>query len=135
MQDARAVCCYQRESDVIYNMYSFTSSNPRTHDEVSNILVIVGCTAEGYEYEVLSTWRPEDNLPQELSMEFHAAPHLHNRGVWPSSVGELGLSFMHLANLGYAAYSKEVNPLAPDCCAEFSFLRLHTDATSSVKPS
>ena len=36
-----------------------------------DIVDAVAMYAEGYEYPVLSSFRPEDILPRELSVEFH----------------------------------------------------------------
>lgn len=77
--------------------------------------------SEGYEHDVIPAWRPEDNLPDEVSMEIHADYVGSNP---PNTTGELGLTFWHLANLGYAAYSQEINSIVPGCCAEFTFRRL-----------
>lgn len=56
---------------------------------------------EGYEYDVLSSWRPGSVLPDDLSVEFHVEIASYDR--WPRTTAELGLNFMFLANLGYAA--------------------------------
>jgi hypothetical protein len=42
----------------------------------------------------------------------------------PQTAGELAAVFLHMANIGYAAYSQEVNVLAPFCCCEFTFMRV-----------
>lgn len=76
--------------------------------------------AEGYEHDVIPAWNSADDLPDELSIEVHAK-FGHSS---PGTVAELGLTFLHLANLGYAAYSQEVNSWGPECCAEFSFINL-----------
>lgn len=76
--------------------------------------------AEGHEYSVLATFRAEDQLPDELSMEMHASAS----AAWPTTTVELGFTFMHLANLGYALYAQEVNPIGEGCCCEVTFMRL-----------
>lgn len=73
---------------------------------------------EGSEYDVLSTFRREDQLPDELSMELHVfSPSI------AANVQRLSLIFHQLALLGYATYSQEVNKYAPACCCEYSFIR------------
>lgn len=80
---------------------------------------------ETSEFAVLSQFKPQDALPSEISVEFHVGWSLpaHQQNS-PNSTAELALVFLHMARLGYAAYSQEVNPIDPRCCCEFSFLRL-----------
>jgi hypothetical protein len=78
---------------------------------------------EGYEYPLLAEFKHGDVLPSEISMELHARGD-RQIGMKPTTSGQLALVFSHLANLGYAAYSQEVNVLAPGCCSEFTFIRL-----------
>lgn len=83
--------------------------------------------AEGYEYEVLATWGLEDELPYELAVEFHVrvVPGTPRATSFtPKTTAELGVAFVHLANLGYAPYSQEINAGNPGCCAEFSFMKI-----------
>lgn len=82
--------------------------------------------AEGYEHQILPTWHPDNILPDELSIELHAGINPNSTG-WPTTpqtTAELALTFMHLANLGFVAYAQEVNAGAPQCCSEFTFMRL-----------
>lgn len=93
---------------------------------------------DGYEYEVAGEWEPENTvLPNEIGMEVHimvkakpsARPWLKTwLGQLPRNVAHtvpaLGLFFLHLANLGYGIYSQDTNTGAPECCSEFSLLRI-----------
>lgn len=97
---------------------------------------------DGYEYEVLGEFGSEKSaagvvLPDEIGIEVHvmikpkpdARPWLKN---WlkilppdvPHTVPALGLFFLHMANLGYGVYHMDVNTGAPECCSEFSMLRV-----------
>lgn len=42
----------------------------------------------------------------------------------PDTPAELAFVFLHMADLGYAPYSQEVNVIAPHCCCEFTFMRI-----------
>lgn len=53
-----------------------------------------------------------------------------NGVLTPETTGEQALVFLHMANLGYAPYSQEVNALAPYCCCEFTFMRVATAKSS-----
>lgn len=101
---------------------SFDLSCMWEHIQSETHMLLVAA-AEGYEHEVLPTWKTGSVLPDELSIEFHVAAGELFSG-WPGTTAELGLTFLLLANLGYAAYSQEVNAGAPHCCSEFTFLRL-----------
>lgn len=74
-------------------------------------------SAEGHEYSVMEAFRANEALPTDLSVEIHA-----NGPEVPIST--VGLQFLHLAGLGYAAYSREVNPACSSSCCEFSFMRI-----------
>lgn len=85
---------------------------------------LLKCDIEGFEYPLLAQFHPGDVLPSEISIEFHAASTQLTGSLYPATAGQLALAFSHLANLGYAAYSQEVNPQAATCCSEFTFMRL-----------
>jgi hypothetical protein len=79
---------------------------------------------------VFSDWKATDaSLPDQIAAEFH-----FTSGAWGNTPGlsmaqsgaEMALAFFHLAHLGYAEFSQEVNPYNPECCAEFSFLNVAT---------
>jgi hypothetical protein len=105
---------------------------------------------DGYEYEVVGDWGVEyaaaaDGsgstgslvLPDEIAMEVHmmikpkpsARPWLK---TWlmklpkdiPHALPGMGLFFSSLAELGYGVYMMEINEGAPECCSEFSLLRI-----------
>jgi hypothetical protein len=79
--------------------------------------------AEGSEYAVLGSFRPGDLLPRDISMELHAARGCP-RGAPQSATPEVFNAIYHLADLGYAAYSQEINRAVPTYSCEFSFRRL-----------
>jgi hypothetical protein len=87
---------------------------------------------EGYEYPVLAEMRPTDRLPTEIAIEIHVG-FKSGRAKSANSSMELALVYLHLANLGYAVYSQEVNEYIPDKGCEFSFIRL--DAVMPPTPS
>ncbi|WIA07989.1 hypothetical protein OEZ85_007461 [Tetradesmus obliquus] len=76
-------------------------------------------------------------LPDEIAMEVHmmikpkpsARPWLK---TWlaklpkdiPHALPGMGLFFLSLAELGYGVYSMDINTGAPECCSEFSLLRV-----------
>ncbi|WIA28055.1 hypothetical protein OEZ86_010640 [Tetradesmus obliquus] len=76
-------------------------------------------------------------LPDEIAMEVHmmikpkpsARPWLI---TWlaklpkdiPHALPGMGLFFLSLAELGYGVYSMDINTGAPECCSEFSLLRV-----------
>jgi hypothetical protein len=108
---------------------------------------------DGYEYQVVGDWGVEyaaaaaaaDRssssgslvLPDEIAIEVHmmirpqpsARPWLK---TWltklpkdiPHALPGMGLFFLSLAELGYGVYSMEINEGAPECCSEFSLLRI-----------
>jgi hypothetical protein len=57
----------------------------------------------------------------EISMELHMVVGSPNH---PQTDVETAVAFYHLAYLGYAVYSQEINEIHPECCCEFSFRRL-----------
>jgi hypothetical protein len=81
------------------------------------------CDAEGSEYAVLGGFRPGDALPKDISMELHAARGCP-RGAAQSATPEVAIAIYHLADLGYAAYSQEVNAAVPTYSCDFSFRRV-----------
>lgn len=89
----------------------------------------------GHEYPVLADLQPGLVLPAEISIEIHVRMSAdwkltHLEGSWQNGVdmphSPLGLAvvFMHLAGLGYAVYSQDINRDWYMCCSEFSLLRL-----------
>lgn len=78
---------------------------------------VFGITAEGHEYSVMATLQPKYNLPVEVALELHSV-------VGPA---QAALGLPHLAELGYALYSQEIDQYAPTCCSEFSFKRFVPD--------
>jgi hypothetical protein len=82
---------------------------------------------EGFEYPLLAGFRNGDALPSEIAVEVHVETQ-RQTGYWPGTAGQLALMFSHLANLGYASYSQELNPVAPHCCSEFTMIRLPVPA-------
>eukprot|EP00878_Enallax_costatus_P018664 GHUV01019658.1.p1 GENE.GHUV01019658.1~~GHUV01019658.1.p1 ORF type:complete len:158 (+),score=0.04 GHUV01019658.1:108-581(+) len=98
---------------------------------------------DGYEYEVLGELLPDrvlhgdTILPKEIGIEVHvmikpkpnARPWLREwlkglPGNIPHTVPALALAFMHLADLGYGVYHVDSNTGAPECCSEFSLLKI-----------
>jgi hypothetical protein len=96
---------------------NITESLGHTHVDILKMDI------EGFEYSVLAGLHTSDELPLQISMEFHTRLHDVNAAL-PATAAGLALVFMHLAELGYGAYSQEVNPMAPDWCSEFSFIRI-----------
>jgi hypothetical protein len=109
---------------------------------------------DGYEYEVVGDWGREYAaaanglssssssssklvLPDEVAIEVHmmikpkptARPWLK---TWlaklpkdiPHALPGMGLFFLSLAELGYGVYMMDINTGAPECCSEFSLLRV-----------
>ena len=74
---------------------------------------------EGFEFDVLSELKEHGNLPAQISVEFHFFP-----ATYQGPDHRMTILFIHLAHLGYAAFSKELNMLC-ECCCEFSFLNVH----------
>jgi hypothetical protein len=87
------------------------------------LLFATAMSAEGYEYKVLADFSLMDkDLPHQIVIEFHFG---NNRvPVMAQSGAELALAFLHLAQLGYAQHSQEANDGFPECCSEFSFLKV-----------
>jgi hypothetical protein len=116
------------------------------------IVDILKIDVDGYEYDVVGDWgreyaaaaaedRSSNNsklvLPEEIAMEVHmmikpkpsARPWLK---TWlaklpkdiPHALPGMGLFFMSLAELGYGVYMMDINTGAPECCSEFSLLRV-----------
>jgi hypothetical protein len=86
-------------------------------------VLVTAAPAEGHEYKVFSDWSSSDStLPQQIAVEFHFA---NNKQSGMAQTGaEMILGFMHLARLGYAAFSIEINAIVPHCCSEFSFVKI-----------
>ncbi|KAF8055946.1 ARMC8 [Scenedesmus sp. PABB004] len=79
---------------------------------------------EGWEYVLLGTWSdPAAPLPEQLAIEVHV-DKVSKTNYVPHTPAGLGLFFLHLANLGYAAFFQEVNAGFPGVACEFSFLRV-----------
>eukprot|EP00775_Hariotina_reticulata_P005574 gene5574-5811_t len=88
---------------------------------------VVKVQIESFEYSFLSELTLGDpSLPVQLATEFHVGPGAERwaKTDYPVTAAEIALVFKHLANLGYASYSQEVNNYAPDCCADSSFILL-----------
>jgi hypothetical protein len=65
-----------------------------------------------------------DTLPRQISVEFHFNDDDVKYPFMAKTGAELALTFLHLGQLGYAAISQEINPIAPDCCSELSFFKV-----------
>jgi len=101
----------------------------RTWDNITNTLRhqrvdLLKMDIEGHEFAVLASFRSEDRLPVELSLEMHTNVKSYSGADSPETTAELALVFLHLANLGYAPYSQEGNVKVPHCCSEFTFMRV-----------
>lgn len=85
---------------------------------------------EGWEHGLLMDWHKKDTfLPAVLLMEFHFFVADANNPTDPGarhpvSSMVMSASMMHLARLGYGTVAKEIDILAPDVEAEFTFLRV-----------
>lgn len=86
------------------------------------VLILPQIDIEGWEYPILAEFKYDDPLPREIAIELHVTNNV-NDGNQPNSLTSMAMVFLHLANLGYGAYSQEVNPIDPACCSEFSFMR------------
>lgn len=93
-------------------------------------LAVLKMDIEGFEYQVLADLK-EGNpaLPEQIAVEFHFATDGEWVGHMPPVAAknqvQMSLTFMHLANLGYAVVSREDNPSKlVGCCAEYSFLKV-----------
>jgi hypothetical protein len=103
---------------------NFSNCTPAALTKLIDCLPTHSCVpliAEGYEYPMLGSLQPEDALPSQLVMEMHM---IAGHKIWPNTNIEAAMAVMHLAELGYASYSYEPNPLNPAACAEISFKRL-----------
>jgi hypothetical protein len=125
----------QHPSRHFYHKWCVGSERNPKYRNWSNITRTLGHTSidvvkvqiESYEYSFLSELRPGDpSLPLQLATEFHVGPGAQRWALtdYPMTAAEIALVFLHLANLGYASYSQEVNGYAPDCCADSSFVLL-----------
>lgn len=93
---------------------------------------------EGWEFDVLSGFKPSCSLPLQIAMEVHFSSNIlydtcldstnFQNLYWALhdvSLGELALFFFHLADLGYGVVSREDNiPWGVSCCAEFTLVRV-----------
>ncbi|KAI8468758.1 MAG: methyltransferase domain-containing protein [Monoraphidium minutum] len=87
---------------------------------------------EGHEVEVLSTLRPEDQLPDQLVIELHFFRNNPVPGVAtispaaPRDSAQLSLLLAHMASLGYGIVARDDNTMTTDvaCCTEVTFLRV-----------
>ncbi|KAG2495386.1 hypothetical protein HYH03_006654 [Edaphochlamys debaryana] len=93
---------------------------------------------ELYEYAVMSEWTEHTpSLPEQIALEVHflgwRAPYLSvTSPIWGRrrlGLHDLGLFFMHLANLGYGIVNKEDNPYCPHC-TEVTLLRVEAPAAA-----
>jgi Methyltransferase domain len=93
---------------------------------------------EGSEFDILPFWdRTYKHLPEQLAIEIHNAglylmtPHLHNlnaeasghliwAGIEEINLGQLALTFLHLAELGYGIVMQDVK----GNCAEYVLMRV-----------
>lgn len=85
---------------------------------------------EGFEVEFLQEWFEQTtDYPQQLAIEMHYSHHFETPRHM-MTLGDMSLFMMHLYNLGYALYSKEVNAPYPSNC-EFSLIRVELPSGSS----
>ena len=63
---------------------------------------------------------PLNNSLAQIGIELHMAPNYFNSQR--TSI-HMSVLFLHMANLGYAPYSRDDN-FHGDCCSEYSFLRV-----------
>eukprot|EP00775_Hariotina_reticulata_P009669 gene9669-9828_t len=87
-----------------------------------NTVDILKMDIEGAEYSVLGEFLPQHVLPEELAIEMHVGVPANETTV-PQSSPSMAPTFIHLANLGYAIHSQEINRGYPYYAAEFSFIR------------
>ncbi|KAL4855471.1 hypothetical protein ACK3TF_004002 [Chlorella vulgaris] len=130
---------YEKDGRVFQTLDTVLKANDHSHIDILKIDI------EGYEFEVLSGLHLLNScaFPKQISMELHyhhlymMTPHEMNRTHWDNmlwpmhelSLAELVTVFGHLADLGYAATSREDNPLSVDgCCVEYSFIRVERPA-------
>ncbi|KAI3432651.1 hypothetical protein D9Q98_004196 [Chlorella vulgaris] len=130
---------YEKDGRVFQTLDTVLKANNHSYVDILKIDI------EGYEFEVLSGFHLLDScaFPAQISIELHyhhlymMTPHEMNRNHWDNmlwpmhelSLAELVAVFGHLADLGYAATSREDNPMSVEgCCVEYSFIRVERPA-------
>lgn len=107
---------------------------------------------ESCEWQVFAEWtRRSSNLPMMIATELHFIPapkEIQNavfntrkapengnyKFFWGRrrlSLSDISMFFLHMAELGYGAFAKELNTKS-QCCSEYSFLNIYNMAAAAA---